>query len=335
MIRFAWLQSRTQTVTALACLGVVAVVLAITGPGLVQLYDSTVATCGAAHDCSSATASFLALDGPLQVGGSLLVLLVPGLIAMFWGAPLIAREFETGAFRLAWTQGVTRTRWLAVKLGLGTLVAMFVSGLLSLMVTWWSSRLDEVRMNSFATLPFSARDIVPVGYGAFAFVLGLSTGLLLRRTLPAMAVALAGFVGVRFAISTWLRPSLVAPLQKTMAITTSSPLSIGLSQKGVQVTATTRGLLAGGWPLSARLVDSSGRAPTTAFLDKACPFSKTTFQPNLATCIAHLSARFCILVSYQPTSHFWALQWYETAIFLGLALVLAAACFALIHRPAG
>jgi len=38
-----------------------------------------------------------------------LVLAVPLLIGMFWGAPLISREFEAGTFRLAWTQGVTRS----------------------------------------------------------------------------------------------------------------------------------------------------------------------------------------------------------------------------------
>jgi len=37
-------------------------------------------------------------------------------------------------------------------------------------------------------------------------------------------------------------------------------------------------------------------------------------------------------VTYEPLSRFWALQWYETAIFLGLALVLAAFCFWRVTR---
>jgi len=40
-----------------------------------------------------------------------LVVAVPGLIGIFWGAPLVARELETGTYRLAWTQSVTRKRW--------------------------------------------------------------------------------------------------------------------------------------------------------------------------------------------------------------------------------
>ena len=57
------------------------------------------------------------------------VVVVPALIRLFWGAPLVSRELETGAFRLAWTQSVTRTRWLAVKLAAAGLAAMAVAGL--------------------------------------------------------------------------------------------------------------------------------------------------------------------------------------------------------------
>ena len=87
------------------------------------------------------------------------MLVVPALIGMFWGAPLIARELETGTYRLAWTQGVTRKRWLAVKLGLVGLASMAVAGLLSLMVTWWSSPLDRVNADPFTL--FDQRGIVP------------------------------------------------------------------------------------------------------------------------------------------------------------------------------
>ena len=59
----------------------------------------------------------------LQVALITLVLVVPALIGMFWGAPLIAHELETGTFRLAWTQSVSRRRWLLVKMGLVGLAA--------------------------------------------------------------------------------------------------------------------------------------------------------------------------------------------------------------------
>ena len=125
MIRFTWLQFRVQAAVAAGALAIVAIVLVVTGPHLVHLYD----TDGRHLRCPARL-----LDGHRQLhqlrrhlaglAWTFVLLVVPLLIAMFWGAPLVSREFETGTFRLAWTQGVSRTRWLAVKLGLGALISM-------------------------------------------------------------------------------------------------------------------------------------------------------------------------------------------------------------------
>ncbi len=139
MIRFTWLQFRSQVAVATAGLLAVAVVLAVTGPNLVHLYDTTVVACAASHDCSDATTAFLDTDGWLQVAADFLLLFLPVIIGIFWGAPLAAREFEAGTYRLVWTQGVTRKHWLAAKLGCGVLASMLVTGPFSLIVTWWSS----------------------------------------------------------------------------------------------------------------------------------------------------------------------------------------------------
>jgi len=87
VIRFAWLQFRMQAALTAAALTVVAMVLALTGPDLAHLYDTTVAICAAHHDCAAATTNFTAADGPLQVFSDFLLLVVPLLIGMFWGAP--------------------------------------------------------------------------------------------------------------------------------------------------------------------------------------------------------------------------------------------------------
>ena len=49
--------------------------------------------------------------------GTGLAYVVPAVIGIFWGAPMIAREIEAGTYRLVWTQSITRTRWLVSKLG--------------------------------------------------------------------------------------------------------------------------------------------------------------------------------------------------------------------------
>ncbi|HMD92346.1 MAG TPA: hypothetical protein VKG80_06860 [Trebonia sp.] len=50
-------------------------------------------------------------------------------------------------------------------------------------------------------------------------------------------------------------------------------------------------------------------------------------------CIASLARLHLRQVeTYQPASRYWAFQWYETAIFLALALALAGFCFWRLRR---
>ena len=127
------------------------------------------------------------------------VLVVPGLIGIFWGAPLVARELETGTFRLAWTQSVSRRRWTLTKLALLGLSGIVVAGVCSLLITWWASPLDRLGAGPFSH--FDSRGIVPLAYAALAFTLGAAAGAAIRRTIPAMVATLVGFVGIRVFVS--------------------------------------------------------------------------------------------------------------------------------------
>jgi hypothetical protein len=53
---------------------------------------------------------------------------------------------------------------------------------------------------------------VPVGDAVFAMALGICAGTLLRRTIPALAVTLAGFVAPRVPTAQWLRPHYMTPV---------------------------------------------------------------------------------------------------------------------------
>jgi hypothetical protein len=333
VIRFAWLQFRLQVAMAASAMVIVAIVLAVTGPNLVHLYDTTVVNCAAQHDCSTATTNLTDSDGPLQVFLDFLILIAPLVIGMFWGAPLVSREFETGTFRLAWTQGVSRTRWLATKLGLGALVSMAAAGLLSLAVSWWSSQLDQVNANSFAFFHFGARDLVPIAYAAFAFTLGAAAGLYFRRLLPAMLTTLIGFVALREIVAAWVRPNLMVPFHQSLPITSATPVSVDQFPTGLKAFESTRGIdLPHAWVYSVKIADNAGHVPTTSFLERACPLGN--YGPlNPRDCTTRLAAKFHQVVTYQPGSHFWPMQWYELAIFLGLALVLCGFCFWWIRRP--
>lgn len=348
MIRFTWLQSRTQTAVAIAALVVVAVVLAITGSHLVHLYDTNVASCKAQNDCSTATSTFLKNDDNLGIWLGVLVIVVPGIIGIFWGPSLVARELETGTFRLAWTQSVTRTRWLAVKLGVIGLASMAVAGLLSLMLTWWASPLDRVKMNPFGS--FDQRDIVPIGYAAFAFALGVTAGVVIRRTLPAMATTLVAFVAARLASNYWLRPRLISPVVRDLALnpnnmgygSSSSPFSPS-SASNLQPNPPN---IPGAWIYSTQIVDKAGHPLTAQFLKSACPALGSGgpggpggggggggrvqvpagAQNVLQDCVTKLGATFHEVVSYQPASRYWTFQWYELAIYLGAAVILGGLC---------
>ena len=134
---------------------------------------------------------------------------------MFWGAPLLGRELETGTFRLVWTQSITRRRWLLVKIALVGLTSIVIAGALSLIVTWQHAPVEAVVMNRIAPGVFDARGFAAAGYAAFAFTVGLTIGALLRRTLPAMAATLISYAVVRVVVAEWVRVHFATPLTST------------------------------------------------------------------------------------------------------------------------
>jgi hypothetical protein len=325
MIRFTWHRFRTQTLIALGALAVLAVVLAITGIQLTHAYDAAVAACRPRGDCAPGPRSALNFpsDSELTLANVLntLVVAVPGLVGIFWGAPLIAREFETGSFRLAWTQGVTRTHWLAVKLGFVGVASMIAAGLLSLMVTWWSSPIAAVYGGRLSS--FHSSGLAPVGYAAFAFALGAAAGLLIRRTLPAIAVTLAIFAAVAFAFPIWVRPHLLPPDQATVALSAASINGFAFSpDHRALLVQTVPPDIPGDWILSSQLTTPDGRPASAVRVTAAC-------GPHAAgnSCQAYIeSLHLRQTVSYQPASRYWPLQWFETGIYLALALTLAGFC---------
>src|SRR3954462_8510990 len=172
MTRFAWLQARTQTLTVLGILAVLVGVAAVTGVHMSHLYASLVAHCEARGNCDIAIGDFLTHQSFLQSALDLLLLLFPAIIGTFWGAPLVARELETGTHRLAWTQSVTGTRWLAPKLPRTGAPAVLATGAVSLVVTRWCTRVglainagrtdgSPIGMARIAPPLFEARGIVP------------------------------------------------------------------------------------------------------------------------------------------------------------------------------
>ena len=199
MIWLTWRQFRAQAAMMAAGLALLGVILALTGPGLADDYASGIASCSTSSGgCAGFVQSFFRDHRGAFLAVTAIVLLLPALIGLFWGAPLITRELEAGTHRLVWNQSATRARWLAVKLGLTGLAAATAAGLGTLAVSLWVSPLDKAATDfpRIQPLIFDTRGIVPIGYAAFAFALGVTVGMLARRTLAAMAITLAVFVAI-------------------------------------------------------------------------------------------------------------------------------------------
>jgi hypothetical protein len=369
MIRLTWRQFRAEAIVAVAALVAVAAIVLVTGLHLSHLFDVVMTRCRAKGDCKYAAYSVTSAYGRWGEGLGALILALPALIGIFWGAPMAARELETGSYRLTWTQSVTRRRWLGVKLAALGLASIVTAGLFTLMVTWWAGPLNITGAGRFVPGNFGEQGIVPVGYAAFAFALGVALGLLLRRTLVAMAATLAVFAGIVFAIK-WLRPDFMSPVRRTFKLTGNNlqpfPTSTGLSFRVIPPATG-----ANSWIYTAAAVDSSGHPITSQYTRQACPANM--FRPGKEIslhqrsgrpsggppfgqgsgnhqvpggppgpggsqgpfsggCVNKVLAHFHGLVSYQPAGRYWAFQAIETAIFLALALGLAWFCFVWIRR---
>ena len=187
-----------------------------------------------------------------------------------------------------------------------------------------------------------------MGYAAFAFALGVTLGMLIRRTIPAMALTLAIFVGLQVAMPELVRPHLITPTRATVEITPSNVdefIFLGGPNGPLQVGA--QAAEKGAWVLSSHTVDASGRTVETITGEPSLsPTSGPCAPPeeppaqqadgpgeDLAPCLAELTRLgYRQRVTYQPASHFWPLQWRETAIYTALALALSGFCFWWLRR---
>jgi hypothetical protein len=344
MIRFAWTRFRTQALVGACVLAIAGVVLLVTGIQLNHAYYAAVAACRQQGNCAHMFTYTFPSQGYLNAGSSLGAagLAVPGVIGMFWGAPLAAREFETGTFRLAWTQGVTRTRWLAAKLAIAGAAAIAAGELFTLMVHWWASPIHKANpgYTEFTSGSFHT-GVAPAGYAAFAFALGVTAGLLLRRTLPAMAVTLAVFAAVIIAFPVWVRPHLIPPVQATSTLSLASIVNmpaVGASDGHLFLVPGSAAAPPGAWVMSSsQLTVPDGRAAASEPAGPCGPPSPgTDGPPSPATahaCNDYIeSLHLRQTVTYQPASRYWAFQWIETAIYFALAFALAGFSFWWINR---
>jgi hypothetical protein len=222
----------------------------------------------------------------------------PALFGVLFGVPLLAREYEQRTQLLAWTQSITRRQWLLIKIGLLVGATLLFAGVLDLVFVWWNGPFDQA-YGRFAEQSFDFAGITPFGYALFALALGLAAGALLRRTIPAVAVVLAGYIPLRLMILFGARPHYMPPLIARIA-----SLSGGIGRLD--------------WRLSEYWTDTSGHPVPFSSLF-ACESSSAS-KITVMQCFQ--SHGWVDTIVYQPISRYWPFQLIETGIFAGLAIVL-------------
>ncbi|MET8231478.1 transporter [Micromonospora sp. NPDC005298] len=317
MIWLTWRQHRKQvfyTLLAFAALAALMVPIGLSmrntfaDLGLAdcarQLADTNVAE-ATRQTCDAGFRRFSNRYGSLNLV-AVLLLTLPVLVGLFWGAPLVAREVEHGTHRFVWTQGVGRTRWALVKFVLvGGAVLVLAAGY-GLGMSWWVEPLTRAAHEGrLGVIVFDLQGVVPIGYTLFAVALGVFAGTVWKRMLPAMGITLAGYIGVRAAVETLVRP------HYRPARTLTFPIE----------GATEAGMARGDWILSQGIRNPDGKmmAEDTRIM---CPPGAGEAKGRACGAELGLEPGAYNWQLYQPADRFWLFQGIETGIFVALALLL-------------
>jgi len=326
--RMAWITWRQHRLT-LAGVGVLfgsaAAYVLITGLRMHRDYAAVVACRPADSDlCQRVANDFANSYAPGAGTTAGLLLALPALIGAFAGAPLLAREFDTGTFRYAWTQGIGRTRWTIAKLAPLAVVVTAAAAAFSLLLSWSYQPLIGKRFGyaQLHPLMFDVRGVAFAGWTLAAFAIGVLAGVLIRRVIPAMFATLAAWVALAFGTGLYLRGHYQAPV-----VTTDPNIN---APDWIMDQQWTRN----GRPATLPMIDGALHPvdvhAVTPELFQPGPGTPDNFDP-VQYLVQH---GFAQVTTYQPADRFWPFQWIEGGWLLGLSLLLIATTLWLVRRRA-
>ena len=307
-----WRQHRFQLLVAGGVLGALLVAAAATGVPMHAAYGrDSLASCLPPATRSGCGIIIQRFEGQFEslADSARYLIVLPSLAGLFVGVPLLARELEQGTYRFAWTQTITRTRWLLVKFAVLGVAALLAGAALSLIVAWWRTPFDELS-GRMSPSGFEIQGLVVPAYTLAALAIGILAGAVLRRSLPAALLALGVFAALRVAVRTLVRPRFVEPLHQTAP-------GLAPSARGPD------------WILHDSLVDSVGRVITPGREEIAIQHAQQAgIDPN--DYLVSLGWRRA--VTYQPSDRFWTFQLLEAGLFFAVALVAIAAAVWVVRR---
>jgi len=330
MVWVTWRQHRSALTGVAVLFVAIAVCLWVAGLHLHHAYAAAIA-CHPASSfaCSNLVNTFNGMYGFLANGFILQV--VPALVGAFLGAPVLARELESGTFRFAWTQGFGRWRWTLVKVVALGVVVTAAAGAISVLFSWYyqpyfpadnralyvSKELPIATSSPFLPGLFDLRGVTFAAWTLAAFAIGLSAGVLSRRVVPAIVATLVAYTGLAFAVGGFLRQHYLAPLV--------------ISKLNIPDSA---------WVITQQWITKDGRAASQSVLSQVLQgaagqlFGKGGV-PKSVTVWQYLAQHgYILLTTYQPASRFWLFQWIEGGWLLALSVLLITVTVWMVRRRA-
>ncbi|MFI7088627.1 ABC transporter permease [Streptomyces anulatus] len=270
--------------------------------------DGDTTTCG--DDIYVSNYAHTSAEGLLVNGGTVLVLLA-ALIGVFVAGPLIARELESGTFRLAWAQSVSPAHWLAARLAVPA--ALTVTGLAVLVVVlrWglWALRAgpDSPGLRWYASGVFPGTGPAILGYALLAVAVGALCAVLVRRTVLSMSLSALVLAAVGIGLSTWRYLLWPAALRQG-----EGPKLLRDSD----------------WHLEGGMLTASG----SKVYWRDCYHAGSV--DGYEACMRDRGG-VTPFAEVHPASHYWPLQLVETGILLALAALAVFAAFRVLRRLHG
>ncbi len=314
MIWVTWRQHRGEASIVAAVLALLAIFLLRTGldmasgfqqSGLADCLTQAAAT-GARGACSDLTTAFKNEFGFLY-GLSFWLSVLLALLGVLVGAPLVARELEEHTHLMVWTQSITRSRWLAVKLSVVLGAGLLASGALMALLIWWYVPFAQVD-GRFTPTAFDFEGPVWLAATVLVLAVGILAGALTRHTVVAMFITLVLFLGIRLPVEFFLRPNYEPAITLTWPLNGQDPGTVSAVD----------------WTLSRGWLDAQGKEFTN--LRCAANANQTVTQ-----CLQSQGDRG-YYVTYQPADRFWTFQWIETSIYLACAALALGAAVWLVRR---
>jgi hypothetical protein len=312
-----WRQHRFALGGAAVFLGAWAVYLWLAGLQTYRAYAAATACHPASSiTCGEILANFNYKYGDPALTAAVMLQTVPALIGAFVGAPVLARELETGTFRYAWTQGFGRWRWTLAKLVPLAITLAAVAGVFSLLFSWFFHPFfTDGEKTPFAPELFDLRGVAFPAWTLAAFAIGALAGMLIRRVVPAIAATLAAYSGLALAAGLFVRQHYMTPLL------TRQPNVPGSAWVMSQ------------WWTKGGTFAFAGQPPNNLVM-RICPPAGPGKEPlqTITQCVAQHG--YTQWTSYQPGSRFWPFQWIEGGWLLALSVLLIATTVWLVRRRA-